>query len=156
MTDRANHNKSLSRWDVKIKRWPIRWEASSYLIGYSTYLWTSYEWELNCKIHWTQKDLLNSVKGVSAHLCLIETDLSSLMRILFFISSSVQVSNQIKSNQIRFYLYSTFKSDFWSSQSAVHVIKTHYYNHNKRQQITTDIYKKQNKTHGKVRSRAPL
>jgi len=33
----------------------------------------------------------------------------------------------VKSNQIRFYLYSTFKGDFWSSQSAVHVIKTHYY-----------------------------
>jgi len=31
-----------------------------------------------------------------------------------------------KSNQIKVYLYSTFLNDFWSSQSAVHIIKIPY------------------------------
>ena len=35
-------------------------------------------------------------------------------------------SMSIKSNQIKFYLYSTFLNDFWSSQSAVHIIKIPY------------------------------
>ena len=35
-------------------------------------------------------------------------------------------SKLIKSNQIKFYLYSTFLNDFWSSQSAVHIIKIPY------------------------------
>ena len=48
-----------------------------------------------------------------------------------------RVVNQIKSNQIKFsfYLYSTFLNDFWSSQSAVHIIKKIPYSKDTLQQI---------------------
>jgi len=35
-------------------------------------------------------------------------------------------ATQFKSNQIKFYLYSTFMNDFWSSQSAVQIVKIPY------------------------------